>query len=159
MNCDPIITQFHAQGDNKPRGFWEQYIKEQEDGDRIIIVAEADGEIAGYVTLFPVVKDAVPFFGKSIPEIKDFNVFQKFQRQGIGTSLMNKIEAVAAGLSDAVCLGVGLHSGYGEAQRMYVKRGYVFDGSGVWDGTKPAKPYGMVENGDELVLYMIKKLR
>ena len=46
----------------------------------------------------------------------------------------------------------------GTAQRMYTKRGYIFDGSGAWDGSAPAKPYGLVENGDELVLYMSKKL-
>lgn len=40
--------------------------------------------------------------------------------------------AQAAETSDTVCLGVGLHSGYGAAQRMYVLRGYVPDGSGVW---------------------------
>lgn len=42
------------------------------------------------------------------------------------------MEALAAETSDTVCLGVGLHSGYGAAQRMYVLRGYVPDGSGVW---------------------------
>jgi len=30
---------------------------------------------------------------------------------------------MAAETSDTVCLGVGLHSGYGAAQRMYVLRG------------------------------------
>lgn len=34
--------------------------------------------------------------------------------------------------SSTICLGVGLHYGYGAAQRMYVKRGYIPDGSGVW---------------------------
>ena len=103
--------------------------------------------------------EAIPFLDKGIPEIKDFHVFKKFQRRGIGAVMMDKIENIAAGVADTVCLGVGLHSGYGTAQRMYVKRGYVFDGSGVWDGSTPAKPYGMVENGDDLVLYMSKKLR
>jgi hypothetical protein len=31
--------------------------------------------------------------------------------------------------------------------------------SGVWSGDKSAEQYSMVENGDELVLYMTKKLR
>ncbi|WP_417419328.1 hypothetical protein [Hominenteromicrobium sp.] len=44
----------------------------------------------------------------------------------------SSVEALAAETSDTVCLGVGLHSGYGAAQRMYVLRGYVPDGSGVW---------------------------
>ena len=54
------------------------------------------------------------------------------------------MEALAAETSDTVCLGVGLHSGYGAAQRMYVLRGYVPDGSGV--------------NDDELNLFLSKKL-
>ena len=138
---------------------WETYFSEQENGERVVILAEIGGEIAGYVTLFPKVKDAVPFRGMDIAEIKDFHVFVKFQKRGIGTVLMDKIEEIAAGISDTVCLGVGVHSGYGAAQRMYVKRGYIFDGSGVWSGDTPAAQYGMVENGDDLVLYMTKKLR
>ena len=77
------------------------------------------------------------------------HVFEKFQRCGIGTMLMERIEAIAAKNADIVCLGVGLHSGYGAAQKMYAKRGYIPDGSGVWSGSAPAEPYGMVENGDD----------
>ncbi|MCL2867333.1 MAG: GNAT family N-acetyltransferase [Clostridia bacterium] len=154
-----ILAQFTAQGDNKPREVLETYLREQENGERFVVLAEVDGEAAGYVTLYPEAKDAVPFIRKGIPEIKDLHVFKKFQRRGIGTRLMDEIENIAAKIADTVCLGVGLHSGYGTAQRMYVKRGYLFDGSGAWDGSVPAKPYGMVENGDELVLFMSKKLR
>ena len=155
-----VVAQFLAQGDkSSKRGQWETYYREQESGARFVIIAEVDGEIAGYVTLYPEVKDAVPFLGKGLPEIKDFHVFKKYQRRGIGTKLMDEIENIAAGIADTVCLGVGLHSGYGTAQRMYVKRGYAPDGSGVWDDDKTAEPYGMVKNGDELILYMSKKLR
>lgn len=45
---------------------------------------------------------------------------------------MDIAEEIAATYADTVYLGVGLHSGYGSAQRMYVKRGYIPDGSGVW---------------------------
>ena len=51
--------------------------------------------------------------------------------RGVGSALMDAVEALAAVTSDTVCLGVGLHSGYGAAQRMYVLRGYVPDGSVV----------------------------
>ena len=158
-DIERILAQFAAQNDNKPREVWDTYYREQESGERFVVLAEVDGDIAGYVTLYPEAKDAVPFLGKDIPEIKDFHVFKKYQRRGIGSVLMDRIEGIAAGISDTVCLGVGLHSSYGTAQRMYSKRGYIFDGSGVWDGSSPAKPYGMVENGDDLILYMSKKLR
>ena len=158
-DISPILARFAEQGDNKQREVLDTYLREQESGERVVIIAEINGEIAGSVTLFPKAKDAVPYLGSDMPEIKDFNVFERFRRRGVGTALMDKIESIAAGIADTVCLGVGLHSGYGAAQRMYVKRGYIFDGSGVWDGSTPAKPYGMVENGDDLVLYMSKKLR
>lgn len=63
-----------------------------------------------------------------------------------------------AGYGDTVCLGVGLHQGYGSAQRMYVKRGYLPDGSGVWYQGKICEPYGACRNDDDLVLYLSKKL-
>jgi len=148
-DIDRIIAQFVEQNDNKPREIWETYLREQENGERFVILAEVDGEIAGYVTLYPKAKDAVPFIESGIPEIKDFHVFKKFQRRGIGMVLMDKVEEIASEIADTVCLGVGLHTGYGVAQRMYVKRGYVFDGSGVWDSSSPAEPYGMVKNKDK----------
>ena len=62
-------------------------------------------------------------------------------------------------MSPVVGLSVGLHSGYGSAQRMYVKRGYVPDGSGVWFHDEVCPPYGDCRNDDDLVLYLSKKLR
>ena len=61
--------------------------------------------------------------------------------------------------ADAVYLGVGPHSGYGSAQRMYVKRGYVPDGSGVWYRDAACALYAPCINDDDLVLYLSKKLR
>lgn len=42
---------------------------------------------------------------------------------------MDVAEKIAAKYADTVYLGVGLHCGYGSAQRMYVKRGYLPDGT------------------------------
>lgn len=60
--------------------------------------------------------------------------------------------------ADTVCLGVGLHSGYGAAQRMYVLRGYVPDGSGVWYEGCVWDQYAPCVNDDELNLFLSKKL-
>lgn len=54
--------------------------------------------------------------------------------------------------------GVGLHSGYGAAQRMYVLRGYVPDGSGVWYEGRVWDQYAPCVNDDELNLFLSKKL-
>ena len=42
---------------------------------------------------------------------------------------------------------------------MYIKRGYVPDGSGVWYRDQVCPPHGDCRNGDDLVLYLSKKLR
>ena len=74
-------------------------------------------------------------------------------------ALMDTAERIASLYADTVYLGVGLHSGYGSAQRMYVKRGYVPDGSGVWYGDAVCPPYSDCCNDDSLVLFLSKKLK
>ena len=71
---------------------------------------------------------------------------------------MDVAEEIAATYSDIIYLGVGLHCGNGSAQRMYVKRGYIPDGSGVWYGEKVCEPYADCCNDDDLVLYFSKEL-
>ena len=71
---------------------------------------------------------------------------------------MDIAEQIASGYSDVVYLGVGLHSGYGSAQRMYVKRGYIPDGSGVWYRDKVLPQCADCCNDDDLVLYLSKVL-
>lgn len=72
---------------------------------------------------------------------------------------MNVAEKIASEYSNIVYLAVGLHSGYGNAQRMYVKRGYIPDESGVWYKNRVCPPYSDCKNDDDLVLYFSKKLR
>ncbi len=139
----------------------EKYMKRLEDqrtGKAIALVAEYCGEPVGYINVYP---DSMwgAFGGKGYPEIVDFGVLEKDRNQGIGTALMDTAERLAANYADTVYLGVGLHSGYGNAQRMYVKRGYIPDGSGVWYCDEVCRPYGECKNDDDLVLYLSKKLR
>lgn len=54
------------------------------------------------------------------------------------------------------CHMVGIHSGYGAAQRIYVKRGYIPDGNGVWYQGKPLEQYAPCCNDDDLLLFMSK---
>ena len=99
-----------------------------------------------------------PFGDRDLPEIVDFGVLEKYRCKGVGTALMDQAERIAGQYADRVCLGVGLHSGYGSAQRMYAKRGYIPDGSGVWYGNSVCPPYEQCSNDDDLVLYMSKVL-
>ena len=132
------------------------YFKEQESGEREALVADFEGVVAGYITILPIAKHG-PFAGMS-PELSDFNVFEPFQNQGIGNLLLEEAEKRVRLISDKVTLGVGLHSGYGPAQRLYIKRGYIPDGTGVWYQNHQPAMNAVCEDIGELVLYLSKNL-
>ena len=154
-----IITDAEiAQGWHADIAKYKNRLKDAREGKCLSLVAEYGGSPAGYINVYPD-SSGGPFGGKGYPEIVDFGVLEKHRRKGIGTRLMDAAEEIAGHYADTVYLGVGLHAGYGSAQRMYVKRGYVPDGSGVWYGDKPCAPYGSCVNDDDLILYLSKKLR
>ena len=146
---------FISQGWPSREEILTRYFKEQESGEREVLVAEIDGAVAGYVTILPSAKHGP--FAEVYPELSDFNVFEPFQNQGIGNLLMEEAENQVKLISDKVTLGVGLHSGYGPAQRLYIKRGYIPDGSGVWYRNQPLEMNDTIQNNDDLVLYLSKK--
>ena len=133
-------------------------LADQASGRAVALVAEYHGVIAGYIHVYPN-SEWGAFAGSGYPEIVDFGVLEKYRRRGIGTRLMDTAERIAAEYADVVYLGVGLHAGYGSAQRMYVRRGYVPDGSGVWYRDAVCAPYAPCCNDDDLVLYFSKRLK
>lgn len=137
---------------------YENYYRQQEAGARLVFVPVYKGRVSGQCTLL-LRPEAGPFAGKGYPEINDLTVFFDVHRRGIATRLMDAAEDEAAKIADTVCLAVGLHSGYGPAQRMYIKRGYMPDGSGVWYKGRPLEQYAPCVNDDELLLYLSKPLR
>lgn len=153
-----IVEGETAQGWQVTADKYETRLQHQSEGRSAAFVAEYNGTIAGYINLYYHAKDGA-FAEQGYPEIKDFGVLEKYRNKGIGGRLMDAAEQLAAKHSYMVCLGVGLHSGYGSAQRMYVKRGYVFDGSGVWYQERICEPYSECCNDDDLVLYMSKRLK
>lgn len=148
---------FALQGWNKPLMLFLDYFTQQENDDRIVIIAQVDGNAAGYVTILKSAKSG-PYVSQGIPEIADLNVLIKYRNTGVGNKLMDAAEKLASEFSPFVCLSVGLHSGYGSAQRMYVKRGYIPDGTGVWYKGQQLEQYAPCANDDDLVLYMRKEL-
>lgn len=134
-----------------------EYFAEQEEGTRNVYVAEQQGEIAGYCTLIPVPRSG-PWKGGDKPEISDLRVFNEYQGMGIGDTILSVVEEDAAKLADEVTLAVGLHHGYGSAQRLYIKRGYVPDGSGVWYDSRVLEQNDDCCNDDSLKLYLSKRL-
>ena len=136
---------------------YRKRLEDQRSGKAISLVAEYSGKAIGYINVYPNSPWGA-FGGKGYPELIDFGVLEKYRNMGVGTSLMDTAEKLASEFADMVYLGVGLHSGYGSAQRMYVKRGYIPDGSGVWYKDQICVPYGVCRNDDDLVLYLSKKL-
>jgi len=141
---------FISQGWPSREEILTRYFKEQESGEREVLVAEVEGALAGYITILSCAKQGP--FAEIYPELSDFNVFEPFQNQGIGNLLLEEAEKQVRLISDKVTLGVGLHSGYGPAQRLYIKRGYIPDGTGVWYQNHQPEDIG------ELVLYLSKNL-
>ena len=134
-------------------------LRDQKEGKCVSLTAEYKGSPAGYVNVY-LAGLGGSFSGKGLPEIVDFGVLEKYRRKGIGSRLMDAAEQVAGKYADTVWLAVGLHSGYGSAQRMYIKRGYIPDGTGVWYQGKPCAQYETgIANDDELVLFLSKKLK
>lgn len=156
-DAEIITAEEIAQGWHADISKYETRLADQSAGRAVSLVAEYRGRVAGYINIYPNSPWGA-FGGKGLPEIVDFGVLQKYQRHGIGSKLMDAAEKIAARYADTAYLAVGLHAGYGSAQRMYAKRGYIPDGSGVWYGNKPCEPYTPCENDDDLVLYLSKKL-
>lgn len=154
-----IITDAEiAQGWHQTTEKYEMRLRHQAQRKAAALVAEYKGNVAGYVNVYPD-SEWGAFAGKGYPEIVDFGVLEKYRRNGIGNKLMDTAEEIASRYADTVYLGVGLHNGYGSAQRMYIKRGYIPDGTGVWYGERVCPPYADCCNDDDLVLYLSKKLR
>jgi GNAT superfamily N-acetyltransferase len=140
---------------SKPMSRFEEYLREQNEGHREVLVAVVGSDFAGYVTVnwesrYP------PFAAGGVPEVQDLNVLPVFRARGIGTQLVDEAEQIAAKRSLVVGIGVGLHPGYNVAQRMYVKRGYVPDGRGVTFRDVFVQEGQSVVMDDDLVLHLVK---
>lgn len=151
----PVISAaLNALGWDKPESQYVRYLAEQEAGTRDVLVATVDGTYVGYVTVYWV----SPYF-ETIPEISDFNVLPSYRKRGIGSALMDAAEAKVAERFAVVGIGVGLYPDYGQAQRMYVRRGYLPDGRGlIYDG-RQVPPMETIRNDDSATLMFTKRLR
>lgn len=161
MRMDDALSLFEAE---KALGYGDETnrfpgrVQDAADGKCVALAAVVDGVPAGYVCVYwnP---DHGLFAGTGVPELHDFGVLSTHRRLGAGTRLMEAAEKVAAERCDRVWLAVGLHHWYGPAQRLYGKRGFIPDGSGVWYGDRVAEAYAPVSNDDDLNLYLVKELR
>lgn len=108
-------------------GYFARCLAEQAAGARQVFICAAQG----YAQLIWSPEYA-PFKRLDIPEIQDVSVVPSARRQGLGQALVAHCElaARAAGKTD-IGIGVGIHAGFGAAQRLYVRMGYMPDGLGA----------------------------
>lgn len=153
-----IAKAFEELGWDKPASQYERYLVEQTLEIRDVYVAFIEGEFAGYLTICWT-SHYEPFRNENIPEIVDFNVLPRFRRGGIGTRLMDKAESEIAKRSPIAGIGVGMEPDYGPAQRLYVLRGYVPDGRGLYYKGHHIQYGEEITVDDSLALYLTKELK
>ena len=151
-----IVSEFERFQWPKPASTFETYCKEQNQQERLTWLAFYQGDFAGYVTL-KWNSFYQPFELAKTPEIMDLNVLPPYQKKGIGSTLLDLAESEASKKSKVVGIGVGLYSGYGNAQKLYIARGYQPDGLGVTYDYKPVEPCNIVCLDDDLVLWFTKQ--
>ncbi|WP_068466649.1 GNAT family N-acetyltransferase [Candidatus Protochlamydia phocaeensis] len=148
--CPPWTTV------QETRKKWNAYYKEQQSAIRTIGIIEQNSEIVGYGSLL--LKSQYPYF-YGIPEIHDVWIYKEYRERGLGSRLINWLEALAKekGYKE-IGIGVGLYADYGAAQRLYVRLGYLPDGHGItykYQSTVPGEPYPL---DDDLILWLKKDL-
>jgi GNAT superfamily N-acetyltransferase len=156
-DAEPMSAAFSAQGWHKSVTQFTTYWQESAAGKRTVLLAHATGDFAGYLTIVWE-SDYPPFHAQGIPEIVDFNVLIKYQRRGVGTTLMDEAERRIAQRSDKAGIGVGLLPDYGKAQILYVRRGYVPDGRGLFAHGRWPQHGDTLQIDDNVALYFTKKL-
>lgn len=130
----------------------------QKNGECMALLAVYHSMIAGYVFLYYQCKWG-GLGGQGIPGIVDLIVFEPYRNKGIAGKLMDAAEKIASEYHDSVYLDVCLNSAYGSAQRLYMKRGYVPDGKGMYYQEKVCPKNAPCKNDDELTLCLVKKLK
>ncbi len=155
---DEIVSSFKIIGWNKPRSIYEAYFTEQSDNTRSAIVAKENGKFCGYVTI-KWKSDYDSFSQQNIPEISDLNVLPIYRKHGIGTALINECETISKkrGYTN-IGLGVGMTADYGDAQRLYVRLGYIPDGRGLHYKCGSLQYGNQVKIDDDLVLFFTKSI-
>lgn len=158
-DLDEIVTSFQEIGWDKPRSLYEEYLAEQKSKIRSTFVAIINHKFRGYVTL-KWKSDYNNFRHHAIPEIADLNVLPAYRKKGLGSKLIAACETMAKEQGHTqIGLGVGLTADYGNAQRLYVKLGFVPDGHGLFYKIDPVHYGAQVVADDYLVIYLIKNLK
>ncbi len=113
---------------NKPADQYRRYFAEHCSGARVTLVAFVEDELAGYGNLVWR-SEYEPFETEGIPEITDLNTLEPYRRRGVASAIVAACEHIARSNGRRVIgIGVGLTPDYANAQRLYPKLGYAYDG-------------------------------
>ncbi|MFD1675050.1 GNAT family N-acetyltransferase [Alicyclobacillus fodiniaquatilis] len=154
-DIDHVFCIFDEHDIGKPLDYILKCWEENKTGERITLLAFYERQFAGSLHLLA--KSHYSYFVENgIPEINDFNVIPPLRRHGIGHALMAAVEHIAIRKYGVVGVGVGLFASYGDAQRLYAKRGYVPDGRGLTYHGQPVVQGSMVQVDHDLALYLTK---
>lgn len=126
--------------------------------DCVILIAEKEEQAVGFGVLN--FEPRYSLYKKlGIPEIQDLNVIPEMRQQGIATALIKTFENLTRenGI-EHIGISVGLNKGYGPAQRLYAKLGYIPDGNGVTYDRQPIDAAHAYPVDDELCLMMLKEI-
>ncbi len=139
--------------------YFERALEEQQESKRLVFVCrDISAKVVGYVHYNRFPKYA-PFRRFGLPEIQDLYVHPDCRRQGIGQMMLEACEkqARADGHSE-IGIGVGVMSGFGAAQRLYARHGFIPDGAGVTYDRDPVTTGELRALDDHLCLMMTKAL-
>jgi ribosomal protein S18 acetylase RimI-like enzyme len=121
-DIDRILETFSVWG--KSRVQYERYLCEQNQNERVVLVAKNRDNVVGYGTLIWESPHG-PLNERHIPEILDLNVISKYQGQGIGSALISAAEQeVTSRGGPLIGISVEQTPQYAAANRLYPKLGY-----------------------------------
>jgi len=140
-----------------PAELFGRYLSQQAAGDRVVVVAEAQGRPVGYLGVLWR-SDYQPFRDGGIPEIVDLTVLPRHRRQGLGTALLDAAEATVASRMPVAGIACGLSAAYAPAMLLYLKRGYLPDGRGMARAGRSVAPGETVPLDDATTLMFVKRL-
>ena len=160
MTLDDIPFICRAENDESESNvsYLKNHMDNQENNKCVAFIAFYDDQIAGHAFLYYDCKWG-GLGNRGLPGVADLVVYEPYRRKGIATALMDAAEREARKVHSRIYLEVCLNSDYGPAQRLYIKRGYVPDGAGVYYEGKVLGLNEACRNDDELTLCLVKELK
>ncbi|TCD46365.1 GNAT family N-acetyltransferase [Streptococcus sp. X16XC17] len=89
-DVEHLDQAFVEQGWESLLSILQQYLIEIQNKERLVLIDVEEGQYRGYITLVFHPQHG-PCALKYFPEIVDFNVFEKYQGQGVGCKLLSEM--------------------------------------------------------------------